>query len=190
MDHHYFGIRNILALRGDPPDGQPENGNRAKDGYQFCLPADRCRSATLNEGRLPKTRAGGPLSESGRESTDFCIGAAVYPEFPDEAARESSYFKLKVDAGAEYGITDMLSSMPEAYARYLDSFAASTASGCPILPGHANLLKSQHAGPTAWPPKFRGQYARLYFKSATWRPLPEGRHASTVMRRAAASIFS
>src|SRR3954465_5654225 len=34
MDHHYFGIRNILALRGDPPDGQPDWKPR-EGGYSY-----------------------------------------------------------------------------------------------------------------------------------------------------------
>jgi methylenetetrahydrofolate reductase (NADPH) len=135
MDHHYFGIRNILALRGDPPDGQPEWKPR-EGGYSYAYELIQ-QIRKLNHGEyLP--RAGGPAAD-GAEKTDFCIGAAVYPEFPDEKCR-LEYFKLKVEAGAEYGITDMLFDA-EAYARFLDLCGRSGVS-VPILPG-TRLLKSQ-----------------------------------------------
>jgi methylenetetrahydrofolate reductase (NADPH) len=80
MDHHYFGIRNILALRGDPPDGQPQWKAR-EGGYDFAYQLIE-QIVKLNAGEyLP--RPGGPAAE-GAERTDFCIGAAAYPEFPDE----------------------------------------------------------------------------------------------------------
>ena len=44
VDHHYFGIRNILALRGDPPDGQPEWRSRA-GGYSHAYQLDRANPA-------------------------------------------------------------------------------------------------------------------------------------------------
>jgi methylenetetrahydrofolate reductase (NADPH) len=137
MDHHYFGIRNILALRGDPPDGQPEWKPR-EGGYSFAYQLiEQIRA--LNQGKyLP--RAGGPqVAASDAEKTDFCIGAAAYPEFPVEAARVD-YFKLKVDAGAEYGITDMIFDA-EAYARFLEA-CAKKGVAVPVLPG-TRLLKSQ-----------------------------------------------
>lgn len=135
MDHHYFGIRNILALRGDPPDGQPEWKPR-EGGYSYAYQLiEQIRA--LNHGRyLP--RPGGPVVDSS-EKTDFCIGAAAYPEFPDETARWT-YFKLKIDAGAEYGITDMIFDA-EAYARFLD-LCEKHGVVVPVLPG-TRLLKSQ-----------------------------------------------
>jgi methylenetetrahydrofolate reductase (NADPH) len=135
MDHHYFGIRNILALRGDPPDGQPEWKPR-EGGYSYAYELI-AQIRKLNHGEyLP--RAKGPASD-GAEKTDFCIGAACYPEFPDMKAR-LEYFKLKIDAGAEYGITDMLFDA-EAYARFVD-LCARNGVDVPILPG-TRLLKSQ-----------------------------------------------
>ena len=135
MDHHYFGIRNILALRGDPPRGQPEWKPR-EGGYNYAYELIK-QIRELNEGRY-LLRQDGPAA-SGTEKTDFCIGAAAYPEFPDVHAR-AEYFKLKIEAGAEYGMTDMIFDA-EAYARFVE-LCAKHGVNVPILPG-SRILKSQ-----------------------------------------------
>jgi len=146
MDHHYFGIRNILALRGDPPDGQP-NWKPRPDGYNYAHELIGQIKA-LNQGfYLP--REGGP-APSGHEKTDFCIGSAVYPEHPN-AEERLRFFKLKVEAGAEYGITDMLFD-PEAWAHFRD-LCAQAAITVPILPG-TRVLNSR-AQATRMMQKFR-----------------------------------
>ncbi len=135
MDHHYFGIRNILALRGDPPDGQPEWKAR-EGGYSYAYQLiEQIRK--LNAGTF-LTRQGGPVSPS-EQKTDFCIGAAAYPDAPDEHER-IEYFRLKVQAGAEYGMTDLLFD-PDSYARFLD-LCGQAKIFIPILPG-TRLIKTQ-----------------------------------------------
>lgn len=135
VDHHYFGVRNILALRGDPPDGQTHFEARpGGHSYAYQL-IEQIRN--MNSGiYLP--RPGGPKAES-HETTDFCIGAAVYPEFPD-AKNRIEYFKIKVDAGADYGITDLLFD-PEIYARFIDD-VAKVGAKVPVLPG-TRLLRTK-----------------------------------------------
>jgi methylenetetrahydrofolate reductase (NADPH) len=135
MDHHYFGIRNILALRGDPPDGQPHWQAR-EGGYNYAYQLIE-QIKKLNSG-IYLTRTNGPAVAE-QEKTDFCIGAAAYPDHPDEEER-IRFFKLKVDAGAEYGISDMLFD-PESYARFLDLCGKNQVQ-VPILPG-TRLLKTQ-----------------------------------------------
>jgi methylenetetrahydrofolate reductase (NADPH) len=160
MDHHYFGIRNILALRGDPPDGQPEWRPR-EGGYSYAHELI-AQIKNLNAGRyLP--RAGGPTVDT-QERTDFCIGAAVYPEHADEANR-IEYFRQKVDAGAEYGITDMLFDV-DAYARFLDGCAKAGIDRIPVLPG-TRLLKTR-AGAEKMAQKFK-----VSIPQATLNALPE-----------------
>lgn len=135
MDHHYFGIRNILALRGDPPDGQPEWKPR-EGGYHFAHQLIR-QIRNLNAGQY-HPRPGGPPVD-GKEVTDFCIGAAVYPEHPHEEERVR-FFREKIEAGAQYAITDMLFD-PESYARFLDLCKKHNLS-IPILPG-TRVLKTK-----------------------------------------------
>lgn len=137
IDHHFFGIRNILALRGDPPDGVSEwipksNGHRF--AYQLIEQIKK-----LNEGVYLQRAGFDSSSSEKRERTDFCIGAATYPEHPDESER-AEFFRLKVQAGAEYGISDMLFD-PEIYARHLEELAKVGVS-VPILPG-TRILKSK-----------------------------------------------
>jgi methylenetetrahydrofolate reductase (NADPH) len=136
MDHHYFGIRNILALRGDPPDGQgpwvaPENGY----SYAYQL-IEQIRA--LNEGRYLE-RAGFKGEQSPREPTQFCIGAAAYPEHPDPKER-IEFFRLKVQAGAQFAITDMCFDVA-AFETFQEACARA---GCavPLLPG-ARFLRTQ-----------------------------------------------
>jgi methylenetetrahydrofolate reductase (NADPH) len=136
MDHHYFGIRNILALRGDPPDGQLEWRPR-EGGHRYAYELIR-QIRKLNQGIYQKRAGAGPGTGE-QEATDFCIGAAAYPEHPNERER-AEFFRLKVEAGAEFGITDMLYD-PESYARFVELLSREGVS-IPILPG-TRILKTR-----------------------------------------------
>ncbi len=134
IDHHYLGIRNILALRGDPPQGTSTWEPRA-GSYPYAYQLVEQIKA-LNAGRY-LDRAGSKTQT--RETLDFSIGVACYPE---HAQREEhlNHFRFKVKAGAEYAITQML-FCADAYARFNEEIARA---GCsiPILPG-ARLLRSR-----------------------------------------------
>jgi len=134
VDHHLFGIRNILALRGDPPQGvsnwAPREGSYP---YAYQL-VEQIRA--LNEGRYLE-RKGFTVEE--REPTNFCIGVACYPDHPN-ADERVQFFKRKIDAGAKFAISQML-FCPESYERFLDEISKAKCF-VPILPG-TRLLKSK-----------------------------------------------
>lgn len=135
MDHHYFGVRNILALRGDPPQDQPDwEPNDLSYPYAYRLIE---QITALNEGRFLK-RPSDP-DRNDVQSTDFCIGAAVYPEHPDKKER-IEFFQKKVDAGATYAITQMIFDAA-AYADFLENCDQANIA-IPILPGSL-ILKSK-----------------------------------------------
>lgn len=102
IDLAYLGIDNVLALRGDGLKSDPafipnENGN----AYALDL---------INQ--LSDLNNGKQLSddEATSKPTNFCIGAACYPEkhFESPNLKEDIlHLKKKVDAGAEYLITQM-----------------------------------------------------------------------------------
>jgi methylenetetrahydrofolate reductase (NADPH) len=102
IDFHYLGIDNILALRGDAPKNQrtftPEKNGHA---YASSLVA---QITDMNKGKYLDDELQNTFS------TNFCVGVAGYPEKHIESpnlAYDMKYLKAKVDAGAEYIITQM-----------------------------------------------------------------------------------
>jgi methylenetetrahydrofolate reductase (NADPH) len=111
-----IGVQNVMALRGDPPKGEatftphPDGFAHASDLVAFIR-------------AQPKR-------------WDFCLGAAAYPEGHLEnrdLARDVAHLKLKVEAGADFLVTQLFFDN----ARYFQFLERAHAAGVtvPILPG-------------------------------------------------------
>lgn len=101
IDLQFLGIDNVLALRGDSIKTE-SNFRPHKDGHSYAVDLIG-QVSEMNSGNYM-------LDDIKLEPTDFCIGAAGYPEKHFEAMNLSTdlkYLKAKVDAGAEYIVTQM-----------------------------------------------------------------------------------
>lgn len=102
IDLNFLGINNVLALRGDGIKGQhvfhpTENGHA--NANELVEQIKDLGQGKYLDGDLKNNM---PL--------DFCIGVAGYPEKHFEAPNMDSdmvYLKQKVDAGADYIVTQM-----------------------------------------------------------------------------------
>lgn len=134
VDHNFFGIRNVLALRGDPPVGVanwvPREGSH-EHAYQLI---EQIRS--LNEGHYLERKG---FKSGNRERTDFCIGAACYPDHENSLDR-IDYFVKKVEAGAEFAISQMM-FCADSYSHFLED-CSKRGIEIPVFPG-TRLLRSR-----------------------------------------------
>jgi methylenetetrahydrofolate reductase (NADPH) len=102
IDLHFLGIHNLLVIRGDNLPGEksflPE-----KNGHHYAEPLIR-QIIDMNKGIYLDDEI---LNTS---PTNFSVGVAGYPEKHIEAANlktDIRYLKRKVEAGAEYIVTQM-----------------------------------------------------------------------------------
>ncbi len=128
IELNFLGIGNVLALRGDAIKSEshfvPE-----RDGHAHAVDLVK-QIRQLNRGIY--------LHEEEQEAapTDLCIGAACYPEKHPEALNLSTdiaYLKQKVDAGAEYLVTQMFFDTRKYFA-FVERCRAEGIS-VPIIPG-------------------------------------------------------
>lgn len=124
----YLGIDNVLVLRGDAARNEsafePEPG-----GHKYANELLK-QVANLNAGVYLEDEL------KGTNKTDFCIGVAGYPEKHFEAPNmqtDLDYLKKKVDAGADYIVTQMFFDNSKFY----NFVKACRESGItvPIIPG-------------------------------------------------------
>jgi methylenetetrahydrofolate reductase (NADPH) len=107
------GIDNVLALRGDPPQGETEWIAHPK-GLEYSV----------------------ELIEMIKREYDFCVGAACFPEVhPDAPSPEDDlrYLKQKVDAGAGFLITQLFFDNDD-YFNFVED-ARNAGVEVPIIPG-------------------------------------------------------
>lgn len=112
------GIQNVLALRGDPPQGQDEFV-KPENGFAYA-----------NE-----------LVEFVRSNYDFCIGVAGYPEGHVECPDKNTdldNLKRKVDAGADFIVTQLFFDN-RFYFDFVDR-ARNLGIQVPIIPGIMPIL--------------------------------------------------
>lgn len=139
------GVRHIVALRGDPPQGA-EAYTPFPGGYEY--------AADLVTGL--------------RKVADFDISVAAYPEVHPEApsaAADMDNLKRKLDAGANRAITQFFFDA-DVYLRFRDSAGAAGITA-PIVPGilpisnFASLLRFAAACGASVPDWLHGKFEGL-----------------------------
>ena len=118
-DYWQAGVRHIVALRGDPPEGIGGQYVETKGGYKNAA----------------------ELAQGARELHDFEITVGCYPEKHPESPDyqlDIELLKQKVDAGATRAITQFFYSN-DVYFRYLEKVRAAGIS-IPIVPGIMPVL--------------------------------------------------
>lgn len=110
---HRNNIQNILALRGDPPQGESAFVKHA-DGFAYA--SDLVREI--------------------KKKYDLCIGVAGYPEKHPESRdfdEDIKYLKLKVDSGASFIVTQLFFNN-NAFFEFVDR-VEKAGIHVPIIPG-------------------------------------------------------
>src|SRR5262245_37421422 len=108
------GVRNVLAIRGDPPGGPRMPWEAHPEGMNHAL----------------------ELVELVRSLGDFCVGVAAFPDKHPEADdldADAKVLAAKAKAGADFAITQMFFGADD-YFRLVDR-VAHYGSEIPILPG-------------------------------------------------------
>ncbi len=128
IDLHFLGLKNLLVLRGDAQKGYrdfiPE-----KDGHEHTIGLVN-QIMNLNKGIYLDSEV------ENATKTDFSIGVAGYPEKHFEAPNmdeDIKYLKAKVDAGAEYIVTQLFYNN-EKFFEFVD-LCRKAGITVPIIPG-------------------------------------------------------
>lgn len=132
VDHMYFGTKNILAVLGDPLQGEEE---------KYLEPGTHNRYACELVRQISDMNDGKYLENGQGLQTDFCIGVACYPE-ADDPEKEQFIMQEKAKAGAHFAISQMVFSADK-YARYVDGLR-SAGIDIPIIPGVRPVTCMEH----------------------------------------------
>jgi len=137
VDCHYLGIDNVMALRGDAMSHQ-KYFEASKGGHQYAAGLVS-QIKNLNSGKYLHDVV------EGNNCADFCIGVAGYPEKHLEAPSlqtDLKRLKEKVDAGADYVVTQMFFDNQKYFA-FVEA-AKKAGINVPIIPGIKPLAVKRH----------------------------------------------
>lgn len=137
LDLNFLDIQNVVALRGDAIPGEK---------YFSPTPGGHRHSVTLVE-QISNMNSGIYLDDTLKDAvhTNFCIGVAGYPEKHCEAPNihtDISFLKKKVEAGAEYILTQMFFDN-EMFFKF-EQMCRDEGINVPIIPGIKPISTLKH----------------------------------------------